>query len=90
MGYIVDGCTWTQEAELDVRGGEQKAYAEGAYALCIRAACLHDEASAGDTDAALLLDVITEVVKSWPSEWCLEGNKLAMQVALARRPPTCA
>jgi alkylation response protein AidB-like acyl-CoA dehydrogenase len=61
-------------------GLEQKAYAEGAYALCIHAAALHDRAGAGDSEASQLLEVATELVKSWPSEWCLEGNKLAMQV----------
>mmetsp|Transcript_11836 Transcript_11836/g.35481 ORF Transcript_11836/g.35481 Transcript_11836/m.35481 type:complete len:96 (-) Transcript_11836:443-730(-) len=27
-----------------------------------------------------MLDSIIEVVKSWPSEWCLEANKWAIQV----------
>ena len=58
----------------------QKAYAEGAFALCLEAADLHERASHGDADARALLEVQTEIVKSWPSEWCLEGNKLAMQV----------
>ena len=47
----------------------QKAYAEGAYALCMHAADLHDRAADGDAHAAALLDVQTEIVKSWPSEW---------------------
>ena len=59
---------------------QQKAYAEGAYALCMHAASLHEQAAGGDANAASLLDVSTEIVKSWPSEWCLEGNKLAIQV----------
>ena len=59
---------------------QQKAYAEGGFALCMHAAALHDLAAAGDADAAALLDVQTEIVKSWPSEWCLEANKLAIQV----------
>ena len=58
----------------------QKAYAEGSHALCIHAAALHDRAAAGEARAATLLELLTEVVKSWPSEWCLEGNRLAMQV----------
>ena len=57
----------------------QKAYAEGGYALCVGAAALHDAASAGDVEAAALLDLQTEIVKSWPSEWCLEANKWAIQ-----------
>lgn len=58
----------------------QKAYAEGGYALCLAAASLHDKAAAGDAAAAALLELQTEIVKSWPSEWGLEANKLAIQV----------
>ena len=28
----------------------------------------------------LLLDILTPVAKSWPSQWCLEANNLAIQV----------
>ncbi len=28
----------------------------------------------------LLLDILTPIVKSWPSQWCLEANSLAIQV----------
>ena len=59
----------------------QKAYAEGAHAFCLHAAVLHDRATAGDRPSAALLSCITELVKSWPSEYCLEGTKLAIQVA---------
>ena len=31
-------------------------------------------------DATLLLDILTPVAKSWPSQWCLEANALAIQV----------
>jgi alkylation response protein AidB-like acyl-CoA dehydrogenase len=62
----------------------QKAYAEGALALQLYCARLVDEQHTGDPvaskDAALLLEVLTPVAKSWPSEWCLEGNSLAIQV----------
>ena len=58
----------------------QKAFSEGAFAFCIHAAVLYDKVERGDTAAAPLLDVLTELVKSWPAEWCLEANKLAMQV----------
>ena len=62
----------------------QKAYAEGALALLLRCARLVDEQHTGEPqaarDAALLLEVLTPVAKSWPSEWCLEGNSLAIQV----------
>ncbi|MFO0628165.1 MAG: acyl-CoA dehydrogenase [Polyangiales bacterium] len=62
----------------------QKAYAEGATALLLYCARLVDEQRTGDADAAreatLLLELLTPVAKSWPSEWCLEANSLAMQV----------
>jgi butyryl-CoA dehydrogenase len=62
----------------------QKAYAEGALALQLYCALLVDEQHSGDEasarEAALLLDVLTPIAKSWPSEWCLEGNSLAIQV----------
>ena len=28
----------------------------------------------------MLLDILTPIAKSWPSQWCLEGNALAIQV----------
>jgi butyryl-CoA dehydrogenase len=62
----------------------QKAYAEGALALALYCARLVDEAHTGEAaaakDAALLLEVLTPIAKSWPSEWCLEANSLAIQV----------
>ncbi|ASL48418.1 Acyl-CoA dehydrogenase, short-chain specific [Burkholderia sp. AD24] len=63
----------------------QKAYVEGGYALCLYAARLVDEQNTGESDAAraeagLLLDLLTPVVKSWPSQWCLEANSLAIQI----------
>ena len=62
----------------------QKAYAEGALALELYCARLVDEQHTGAPDAsgeaALLLEVLTPIAKSWPSEWCLEGNSLAIQV----------
>jgi alkylation response protein AidB-like acyl-CoA dehydrogenase len=62
----------------------QKAYAEGALALQLYCARLVDEQHSGDEgsarEAALLLEVLTPIAKSWPSEWCLEGNSLAIQV----------
>ena len=30
--------------------------------------------------ANLLLDLLTPIAKSWPSQWCLEANSLAIQV----------
>ncbi|QIL69223.1 acyl-CoA dehydrogenase [Diaphorobacter sp. HDW4B] len=62
----------------------QKAYGEGALALNLYCAKLVDEgrtASAEQADRAkLLLEVLTPIAKSWPSEWCLEANSLAIQV----------
>jgi alkylation response protein AidB-like acyl-CoA dehydrogenase len=62
----------------------QKSYAEGALALELYCARLVDELHTGDADAAaqagLLLEVLTPIAKSWPSEWCLEANSLAIQV----------
>ena len=62
----------------------QKAYCEGALALELYCARLVDEQHTGapqDADKArLLLEVLTPIAKSWPSEWCLEANSLAIQV----------
>ena len=62
----------------------QKSYCEGALALELYCARLVDEhhtagGQAAD-DARLLLEVLTPIAKSWPSEWCLEANSLAIQV----------
>ncbi len=62
----------------------QKAYGEGALALALYCARLVDEQHTADAaaadDARLLLEVLTPIAKSWPSEWCLEANSLAIQV----------
>jgi butyryl-CoA dehydrogenase len=63
----------------------QKSYTEGALGLCLYAARLVDDLRSGETsqvveNAALLLEILTPLVKSWPSEFCLEANKLAIQV----------
>jgi butyryl-CoA dehydrogenase len=31
-------------------------------------------------EAGLLLDLLTPIAKSWPSQWCLEANSLAIQI----------
>jgi alkylation response protein AidB-like acyl-CoA dehydrogenase len=64
---------------------QQKVYVEGALALGLYAASLVDnERSTSDTaardNASLLLEMLTPIVKAWPSEYCLEANKLAIQV----------
>jgi alkylation response protein AidB-like acyl-CoA dehydrogenase len=63
----------------------QKAYAEGALALVLYAGRLVDEErSAPDEadrqNAAALLGLLTPVVKTWPSEYGLAANDLAIQV----------
>ncbi|MGB7983042.1 MAG: acyl-CoA dehydrogenase [Candidatus Nanopelagicales bacterium] len=63
----------------------QKSYVEGALALGLFCSKLVDEQhTAGDDPAraraGLLLDVLTPVAKSWPSQWCLHANSLAIQV----------
>ena len=62
----------------------QKAYCEGALALELYCARLVDEHHTAEPQAAdearLLLEVLTPMAKSWPSEWCLEANSLAIQV----------
>ncbi|MET0894544.1 MAG: acyl-CoA dehydrogenase [Acidimicrobiia bacterium] len=63
----------------------QKAYVEGALALGLYCSKLVDqEHTAPDAAEAarlnLLLEVLTPIAKSWPSQWCLEANSLAIQV----------
>jgi butyryl-CoA dehydrogenase len=63
----------------------QKAYVEGALALGLYASKLVDEEKtapdeAERTRAHLLLETLTPIVKSWPSQWCLRANSLAIQV----------
>lgn len=63
----------------------QKAYVEGGMALCLYCARLVDEErsapeAAERERAHLLLEILTPIAKSWPSQWCLEANNLAIQV----------
>jgi butyryl-CoA dehydrogenase len=63
----------------------QKSYVEGALALVLYAGRLLDDERTAATAAErgrahLLLDTLTPIVKSWPSQWCLEANNLALQV----------
>ena len=62
-----------------------KCFVEGGLALILFAASLEDEMKTGESDvaraeASLLLDLLTPVVKSWPSQWCLAANDLAIQI----------
>ena len=63
----------------------QKAYVEGGLALGLYCSRLIDLQHAAESeterdDADLLLDILTPVAKSWPSQWCVEANDLAIQV----------
>ena len=63
----------------------QKAFIEGAQTLIYYSAQLIDQKKLATDSAAvaridLLLDLLTPICKSWPSEFCLEANKLAIQV----------
>ena len=63
----------------------QKSYVEGALALVLYCGLLVDEEKTAGTpearaEAHLLLDTLTPVAKSWPSQWCLRANDLAIQV----------
>jgi alkylation response protein AidB-like acyl-CoA dehydrogenase len=62
-----------------------KSYVEGAMALVLYCASLLDnqETSVDDAElskSGLLLDILTPVVKSWPSQWCLAANDFAIQI----------
>ena len=63
----------------------QKSYVEGALALNLYCSRLVDDiASLTEVDAVAeaerLLGVLTPIAKSWPSQWCLAANDLAIQV----------
>lgn len=61
----------------------QKTAVEGAYSLVLYASLLVDQIKTGQIEperANLLLDLLTPIVKSWPSEFCLEANKHAIQI----------
>src|ERR1700752_2287215 len=63
----------------------QKSYVEGALALAMYCARLIDISKSAESSdeletSTLLLDILTPIAKSWPSQWCLEANNLAIQV----------
>ena len=62
----------------------QKAYVEGALALMLYCSRLLDDAYSLDGDAAAealaLVGLLTPIAKSFPAQWCLEANCLAIQV----------
>jgi alkylation response protein AidB-like acyl-CoA dehydrogenase len=62
----------------------QKSYVEGAFGLLLYCAKLVDdeltlESASAREDAHWLLELLTPIAKSWPSQWCLEANSLAIQ-----------
>ncbi|MFZ9708479.1 MAG: acyl-CoA dehydrogenase [Steroidobacteraceae bacterium] len=64
----------------------QKAWVEGGLDLVLFCARLVDDQHRANEPesrerAALLLDLLTPVAKSWPAEYGLEANKFAIQVA---------
>ncbi|RMA82525.1 acyl-CoA dehydrogenase [Umboniibacter marinipuniceus] len=63
----------------------QKAYSEGAFALCLYGSALYDDSQTAPTEAersraSLLLDFLTPIIKTWPSEYGPKANDLAIQV----------
>ncbi len=63
----------------------QKAYAEGAYALCLMGTQLADDEHTAPTEEARaaaheLLDFLTPIIKTWPSEYGPKANYNAIQV----------
>jgi alkylation response protein AidB-like acyl-CoA dehydrogenase len=63
----------------------QKSYVEGGLALTLFCARLIDEqrSAVGEperAEAGVLLGLLTPIAKSWPSQWCLKANDLAIQV----------
>jgi alkylation response protein AidB-like acyl-CoA dehydrogenase len=63
----------------------QKSYVEGALALVLYCGRLVDEVATAESaedraTADLLLGMLTPIAKSWPSQWCLAANDLAIQV----------
>ena len=63
----------------------QKSYVEGGLGLGLFCGRLIDETLSAPIDAdreeaSLLLELLTPIAKSWPSQWCVEANSLAIQV----------
>ena len=63
----------------------QKTYSEGSMALCLYAASLVEDCQTASTDkdkqrASALLDLLTPIVKSYPSKYGCVSNDLAIQI----------
>ncbi|MCW8196783.1 acyl-CoA dehydrogenase [Proteobacteria bacterium 005FR1] len=63
---------------------QQKAYVEGGLYLALFCDKLVDDIRTGDAaqqkDLAIFMDLLTPIVKAWPSDYCLKANELAIQV----------
>src|SRR3546814_19002907 len=58
---------------------QQKAYVEGALALCLYCAKMVDELAIAGDDASShelhqLLEILTPTAKAWPRQLCMEAN----------------
>lgn len=63
----------------------QKSYVEGGLGLALFGARLVDDVRTAETEeertaAGQLLDFLTPIIKSWPSEWATKANDLAIQI----------
>ena len=63
----------------------QKAFAEGSLAMCLYASSLHEDTKTAETEeerkkALELLNLLTPMVKSWPSKYSLVANDYAIQI----------
>ncbi|TDC76228.1 acyl-CoA dehydrogenase [Actinomadura sp. 7K507] len=63
----------------------QKSYVEGSLALVLYCARLVDEQASAPGEAErdrarMMLDVLTPIAKSFPAQWCLAANDLAIQI----------
>jgi len=63
----------------------QKAYSEGGLALCLYGSSLFEDSHTAATEeerkqAFLLLDLLTPIIKTWPSKYGLKSNELAIQI----------
>ncbi|MEL7466493.1 MAG: acyl-CoA dehydrogenase [Pseudomonadota bacterium] len=60
---------------------QQKSYVEGALMLVLYGASLVDAERTGeDEGASEILDLLTPIIKSWPSEYGLRANETSIQV----------
>ncbi len=92
QGYPLDGVDSTGTQVPIIRHADvrrmlllQKAYVEGGLGLLLYGAYLLDRQIVTEDEdrryrIGLILDLLTPIMKTWPAEYCLEANKLAMQV----------